>query len=124
MFFQRYAKLAKELPDIQARDLNMEYCDIKTTVSDYQMAKKELFGAFQREDFGTWLKKPIEQDQFVLIDHTKWLVLAAATITGDVAAAAATAAPTTTTTSMNYNYKKLNYNKNNNSTKSLLIFSE
>lgn len=65
--FQRYANLIKALPNIEKRDLVSEYGDIKRSVEDYQLAKRELFNAFQREDFGTWLKKPIEQDQFVLV---------------------------------------------------------
>ncbi|XP_063703300.1 double-stranded RNA-specific editase Adar isoform X2 [Culicoides brevitarsis] len=69
MFFQRYASLIKVLPQIEKHEITEDYSDAKMAVKDYQMAKKELFAAFQREDFGTWLKKPIEQDQFVLLDY-------------------------------------------------------
>lgn len=76
MFFQRYASLIKVLPQIVKHEVTEDYSDAKSAVKDYQMAKKELFAAFQREDFGTWLKKPIEQDQFVLLDYNdKWLPL-------------------------------------------------
>uniref|UniRef100_A0A336KPF9 CSON013385 protein n=2 Tax=Culicoides sonorensis TaxID=179676 RepID=A0A336KPF9_CULSO len=68
MFFQRYASLIKILPQVEKHEVNDDYSDTKAAVKDYQMAKKELFAAFQREDFGTWLKKPMEQDQFVLLD--------------------------------------------------------
>lgn len=68
---QRYATLAQTLPIIDARDLTQEYSDIKKTVEEYQLAKRELFNAFQREDFGIWLKKPIEQDQFTLLENEK-----------------------------------------------------
>jgi hypothetical protein len=33
----------------------------------FQLAKKALFEAFTREDLGLWLKKPIEQDQFPVL---------------------------------------------------------
>lgn len=36
-----------------------------------QIAKAELVSAFKREDLGNWLKKPMEQDQFMV---PEWLV--------------------------------------------------
>jgi double stranded RNA-specific editase B len=36
-----------------------------------QQAKSELIAAFQREELGNWLKKPMEQDQFPLILNEK-----------------------------------------------------
>lgn len=36
----------------------------------FQIAKKELVSAFKREDLGNWLKKPMEQDQFMV---PEWL---------------------------------------------------
>jgi len=33
-----------------------------------QMAKEQLVLAFHKAELGTWLKKPIEQDQFELDD--------------------------------------------------------
>jgi hypothetical protein len=34
----------------------------------FQMAKEQLVLAFHKAELGTWLKKPIEQDQFELDD--------------------------------------------------------
>ncbi|XP_049312356.1 double-stranded RNA-specific editase Adar isoform X1 [Bactrocera dorsalis] len=66
MYFMKYGYLMKNLPGIPNRKLTTDYGQTKERVKDYQIAKKELFAAFRREDLGSWLKKPMEQDQFAL----------------------------------------------------------
>lgn len=67
VFFARYANLIKQLPNISCpRSITGDYRETKLASHDYQMAKRELFDAFRREDLGNWLKKPIEQDLFTL----------------------------------------------------------
>lgn len=66
-FFVRYAALIKQLPNLSiSRTITGDYSEVKRAVRDYQMAKRELFEAFRREDLGNWLKKPMEQDEFPL----------------------------------------------------------
>lgn len=67
-FFVRYANLVAQLPDISIakRTITTDYRETKLSVRDYQIAKRELFDAFRREDLGNWLKKPMEQDEFHL----------------------------------------------------------
>ncbi|XP_017136650.1 double-stranded RNA-specific editase Adar isoform X3 [Drosophila miranda] len=65
-FFDKYGFLMKNLPGILKRSVTTDYGQTKANVKDYQIAKIELFSAFKREDLGSWLKKPIEQDEFVL----------------------------------------------------------
>lgn len=66
----RYAALVKQLPNLCiARTITGDYSETKRSVRDYQLAKRELFEAFRREDLGNWLKKPMEQDEFHL---PKW----------------------------------------------------
>lgn len=67
MFFVRYGDLIKKLPNLQNyRSIASDYSETKQASRDYQIAKRELFDAFRREDLGSWLKKPIEQDNFNL----------------------------------------------------------
>lgn len=42
------------------------YHDTKQAAKEYHSAKETLFRAFHKAGLGTWIKKPIEQDQFVL----------------------------------------------------------
>lgn len=66
-FFVRYAGIVKQLPNLCiARTITGDYSETKRSVRDYQLAKRELFEAFRREDLGNWLKKPMEQDEFHL----------------------------------------------------------
>lgn len=63
----RYANLIKQLPNLRiSRNINGDYSEVKASSRDYQMAKRELYDAFHREDLGSWLEKPIEQDTFPL----------------------------------------------------------
>ncbi|XP_058977945.1 double-stranded RNA-specific editase Adar isoform X5 [Musca domestica] len=66
MFFNKYGSLVKNLPGLPERKLTTDYGQTKAKVKDYQIAKRELFAAFRREDLGNWLKKPQEQDEFAL----------------------------------------------------------
>lgn len=67
MFFMRYGNLIKQLPNLRiSRNINGDYSETKAASRDYQTAKRELFDAFRREDLGSWLKKPIEQDNFTM----------------------------------------------------------
>lgn len=89
-FFEKFGFLMKNLSGMTNRKVNKDYGETKADVKDYQVcysccclyftesdhhilcclqtAKQELFSAFKREDLGSWLKKPIEQDQFGLAD--------------------------------------------------------
>lgn len=63
----RYSNLIKQLPNLRIpRSINGDYSEAKQAAREYQVAKRELFDAFRREDLGSWLKKPIEQDNFSL----------------------------------------------------------
>ncbi|XP_043949674.1 double-stranded RNA-specific editase Adar isoform X5 [Drosophila biarmipes] len=67
-FFVKYGFLMTNLPGISVRKVTTDYGQTKANVKDYQTAKLELFSAFKREDLGSWLKKPIEQDEFGLAE--------------------------------------------------------
>ncbi|KRK05825.1 uncharacterized protein Dyak_GE16707, isoform B [Drosophila yakuba] len=67
-FFVKYGFLMANLPGILVRKVTTDYGQTKANVKDYQIAKLELFSAFKREDLGSWLKKPIEQDEFGLAE--------------------------------------------------------
>ncbi|KAG9337433.1 hypothetical protein JZ751_028724 [Albula glossodonta] len=42
------------------------YCEAKLAARTYQTVKQQLFRSLQEAGLGTWVKKPPEQDQFVL----------------------------------------------------------
>lgn len=42
------------------------YCEAKRGAGTYQSVKQQLFKAFQKAGLGTWVRKPPEQDQFLL----------------------------------------------------------
>lgn len=42
------------------------YSEAKLVAQTYQSVKQQLFKAFQKAGLGTWVKKPPEQDQFLL----------------------------------------------------------
>ncbi|XP_077347242.1 double-stranded RNA-specific editase B2 isoform X1 [Lithobates pipiens] len=48
----------KEMPSV--------YCEAKLVVPQYQCVKQKLFKAIQKAGLGTWVKKPPEQEQFIL----------------------------------------------------------
>merc|ERR1712141_77665 len=43
-----------------------QYCVAKQAASNFQTKKTILFEAFKKEQLGTWVKKPMEQDEFAL----------------------------------------------------------
>lgn len=87
--FRRFARITGHLPGISNRSIDKDYGEEKSAAIDYQVktvecqissplfffffknAKQELITAFQREELGNWLKKPIEQDQFPLLSNEK-----------------------------------------------------
>lgn len=65
--FQRFLYLVQKLPTRTGTYLNNcsnIYGEAKMAVEDYQQSKNQLMKAFLKASLGTWLKKPIEQDQF------------------------------------------------------------
>lgn len=67
--FQRFLGLVGRIPsrtNITVDTCSTTYADAKMGVEDYQQAKSQLMKAFHKSQLGTWLKKPIEQDQFEL----------------------------------------------------------
>ncbi|KAJ6659347.1 hypothetical protein lerEdw1_019218 [Lerista edwardsae] len=68
MFYTRWAKLYGKL---SARipshaEVPTVYSEAKLVAHTYQSVKQQLFRAFQKAGLGTWVKKPPEQDQFLL----------------------------------------------------------
>ncbi|XP_053916513.1 double-stranded RNA-specific editase B2 [Cuculus canorus] len=68
MFFTRWAKLHGKLSTrIPSHgDMPSVYSEAKLVAHMYQSVKQQLFKAFQKAGLGTWVKKPPEQDQFLL----------------------------------------------------------
>uniref|UniRef100_A0A1B6LXN9 Uncharacterized protein n=1 Tax=Graphocephala atropunctata TaxID=36148 RepID=A0A1B6LXN9_9HEMI len=69
--FRHFCDVVEKLP--QASTLlgqvsDKLYSDLKAKAEDYQMAKQQLMVGFSKADLGSWLKKPLEQDQFCLDD--------------------------------------------------------
>ncbi|XP_061384991.1 double-stranded RNA-specific editase Adar isoform X4 [Danaus plexippus] len=54
-----------ELPPLPENLDSLLYNEAKQLCTTYQLAKSELTGAFSRAQLGRWIKKPLEQDQFV-----------------------------------------------------------
>ena len=46
----------------------MQYDLAKIAAVDFQEAKKQLFEAFKKAELGNWIKKPMEQDEFIADD--------------------------------------------------------
>ena len=46
-----------------------QYSEAKRASKEFQKAKSELYKAFAKAELGTWVKKPMEQDEFH-IDQT------------------------------------------------------
>lgn len=66
-FFKRFLQLYGRIPSFTAQSAGQQpksYAEAKVTVVEYQMAKQQMYLAFQNAGLGRWLKKPIEQDQF------------------------------------------------------------
>ncbi|XP_057588877.1 double-stranded RNA-specific editase B2 [Hippopotamus amphibius kiboko] len=59
-----YGKLSTRIPS--HGDTPSMYCEAKLGARTYQAVKQQLFRAFQKAGLGTWVRKPPEQDQFLL----------------------------------------------------------
>nr|XP_010960369.2 double-stranded RNA-specific editase B2 [Camelus bactrianus] len=59
-----HGKLSTRIPS--HGDTPSMYCEAKLGACTYQSVKQQLFKAFQKAGLGTWVRKPPEQDQFLL----------------------------------------------------------
>ena len=64
--------LSRSVPQLSTRipshgDTPSMYCEAKRGSRTYQAVKQQLFRAFQKAGLGTWVRKPPEQDQFLLM---------------------------------------------------------
>nr|XP_025709292.1 double-stranded RNA-specific editase B2 [Callorhinus ursinus] len=59
-----YGKLSTRIPS--HGDTPSMYFEAKRGAGTYQSVKQQLFKAFQKAGLGTWVRKPPEQDQFLL----------------------------------------------------------
>ncbi|XP_058153648.1 double-stranded RNA-specific editase B2 isoform X2 [Dasypus novemcinctus] len=59
-----YGKLSTRIPS--HGNMPSMYCEAKLGAYTYQSVKQQLFKAFQKAGLGTWVRKPPEQDQFLL----------------------------------------------------------
>ncbi|XP_066241330.1 double-stranded RNA-specific editase B2 isoform X1 [Saccopteryx leptura] len=59
-----YGKLSTRIPS--HGDAPSMYCEAKLGARTYQSVKQQLFKAFQKAGLGSWVRKPPEQDQFLL----------------------------------------------------------
>ncbi|ELK34469.1 Double-stranded RNA-specific editase B2 [Myotis davidii] len=59
-----YGKLSTRIPS--HGDTPSMYCEAKLGARTYQSVKQQLLKAFQKAGLGTWVRKPPEQDQFLL----------------------------------------------------------
>ena len=50
----------------EMREALRQYSQAKATAISYQKAKEAFYQAFQKAQLGTWVKKPMEQDEFQL----------------------------------------------------------
>ena len=69
--FRRFLKLCKLQQELNPGKVNnflptdfAQYNLEKEKSVDFQVAKKALVKAFEKADLGSWVKKPIEQDEF------------------------------------------------------------
>uniref|UniRef100_A0A2R9BSC7 Adenosine deaminase RNA specific B2 (inactive) n=1 Tax=Pan paniscus TaxID=9597 RepID=A0A2R9BSC7_PANPA len=59
-----YGRLSTRTPS--PGDTPSMYCEAKLGAHTYQSVKQQLFKAFQKAGLGTWVRKPPEQQQFLL----------------------------------------------------------
>nr|XP_045007435.1 double-stranded RNA-specific editase B2 isoform X2 [Jaculus jaculus] len=59
-----YGRLSTRIPG--PGDMPAMYSEAKLGAHTYQSVKQQLFKAFQKTGLGTWVRKPPEQDQFLL----------------------------------------------------------
>lgn len=67
-FFKRFLHLYGKISSFTGQSMAQHpraYADAKAAVMEYQAAKQQMCLAFQSAGLGRWLKKPIEQDQFL-----------------------------------------------------------
>ncbi|XP_046357478.2 double-stranded RNA-specific editase 1-like isoform X1 [Haliotis rufescens] len=68
--FQHFNKLFGQVSSVTSQTITKRpklYSEAKAAVMDYQLAKQQLFKAFQKSGLGSWVTKPIELDQFEVI---------------------------------------------------------
>ncbi|XP_065372060.1 double-stranded RNA-specific editase Adar-like [Calliphora vicina] len=65
-FFYKFNYLLNNLPNIGGAYMSNNYAEAKENSRDFQMAKTELLSAFYRANLGSWVKKPIEQNEFTM----------------------------------------------------------
>uniref|UniRef100_A0A3Q2ULK7 A to I editase domain-containing protein n=1 Tax=Fundulus heteroclitus TaxID=8078 RepID=A0A3Q2ULK7_FUNHE len=61
-----YRKSIRVTPAGSATDRELMYSEAKVAARPYQTAKQQWFKSLQEMGLGTWVKKPPEQDQFLL----------------------------------------------------------
>ncbi|RZF40214.1 hypothetical protein LSTR_LSTR011988 [Laodelphax striatellus] len=70
LFGRFHQLLAQQLSSITgigaAYPCPLQYSDVKAAVHNYNIAKQQLVESFAKAKLGQWLKKPMEQDQFLL----------------------------------------------------------
>ncbi|XP_023268662.1 double-stranded RNA-specific editase B2-like [Seriola lalandi dorsalis] len=66
--FTRWSRLYRKLGIHMAgsADHQLMYCEAKMAVRPYQTVKQQWFRSLQETGLGTWVKKPPEQEQFLL----------------------------------------------------------
>ncbi|XP_062907771.1 double-stranded RNA-specific editase 1-like isoform X1 [Mobula hypostoma] len=66
--YSRWLRLHAKLPCLlqSKHEKSSSYYEAKQAAVEYQAAKESLIKEFQKSGLGMWVKKPIEQDQFVL----------------------------------------------------------
>ncbi|XP_037816742.1 double-stranded RNA-specific editase Adar-like [Lucilia sericata] len=65
-FFYNYNYLLNNLPNVGGACMSNNYAEAKENARYFQIVKKEMFAAFYRADLGSWVKKPIEQNEFTM----------------------------------------------------------
>ncbi|MBN3307909.1 RED2 editase, partial [Amia calva] len=68
VLFTRWAKLYRKL-SVQVPnhgEMPLMYCEAKLAARTYQTVKQQLYKSLQDSGLGTWIRKPPEQDQFLL----------------------------------------------------------
>lgn len=65
-FSKLYGKISSLIKQSDVSEPQL-YSEAKGSVMDYQLAKEELYNTFQRAGLGIWVKKPLEQDMFPMI---------------------------------------------------------
>uniref|UniRef100_A0A3Q1F938 A to I editase domain-containing protein n=1 Tax=Acanthochromis polyacanthus TaxID=80966 RepID=A0A3Q1F938_9TELE len=63
--FTRWNRLYRKVR-VTKPDRQLMYCEAKMAARPYQTAKQQWFRSLQETGLGTWVKKPPEQDQFLL----------------------------------------------------------